>query len=540
MSPSDGCSIEVVSECFVQSGALRGRRCDDLNSRFPVCTDRPTRLTLKLLGGGCEGSMNVDEGFACVDTSQGPPPSVAGQQLFVLVTDAKGTTVYHRDFVAVGDMFNVTTPASQAAFPDFQRILIFSSDQTGDPSNLLQEVLYASSCDSRLQLKSRLGASLVAEFENPSQGVVRCIVSAAFSVNITVPDGSPRSVELTELTVFSNNGMQNLNDLVENQIVSGDRVLNVDIPPFSFDLTSRLRITFLASLAGLSGNGQMCMGDNFSTFLVGNPEVPLPPSVAPSVMPSGSPRPSIDNTQLACTIGADVDCICVNDQGDPIGPCSALVDPATIFCTGGFPATALSLRYLGTNNSPNDPNVIVRFENGATGLSEETIVGFFEEASVGPANLGSPVTVTTFLAGPNNTTGNQINTFELNTSCSDDSLRLKTVFGPLELSSFENALGPFSDQANVHLRYTVSNQGQFDLIAEVGDTSNNLIEPRIDRILNDTLLEPGQELLVLEEKRKFDLGGKIGRNESFVFALNATGRSVRSGLACNAFDQLEL
>ena len=58
-------------------------------------------------GGDCEQSFNVqgEQGlFFCTDLDGGPP-TVRGESSFIVVTDTKGETIYHSDWVEVGKPF---------------------------------------------------------------------------------------------------------------------------------------------------------------------------------------------------------------------------------------------------------------------------------------------------------------------------------------------------------------------------------------------------------------------------------------------------
>lgn len=242
-------------------------------------------------GGNCDQSYNVQEAggkFSCQDF-EGGPPIERGEKSFIVVTALKDNTLYHSDWVGVGELFTLSDGG--ADFVADQLITIYRDDNTADPANIIQSINYHSSCSQNLFLKDRFGAVQLVIWINEDQGTVSCFANQTFDLDITVPIdivGGPATVQ--SLTVASNVDpfFFNLTDKVNGiELNAGDTLqTSLSIP---IDLTVKRTYNLLITLLALTATGQECSATDLTSFTAGYPLPPIFPTFSPTNAPSGFP-----------------------------------------------------------------------------------------------------------------------------------------------------------------------------------------------------------------------------------------------------------
>jgi len=239
-------------------------------------------------GGGCENSWNVQgEKFICEDFNGGPPTTI-GEKSFIVVTDADGEFIYHRDWVTVNSLYEHNSGGER--FSADSIITIYKNNNTGDLANLLQSIQYHSSCSQTLFLKNRFGANILVEWTNEEQGTISCFANQTFNLEVDIPvefEGGPATV--TGLTVASNVDpfFFNLTDDVAGVVVNaGDTFqTTINVP---IDLTEKRTYNMLITLTADTAGGQICTATDIVTFTAGYPLPPIFPTFSPTQAPSGS------------------------------------------------------------------------------------------------------------------------------------------------------------------------------------------------------------------------------------------------------------
>lgn len=496
---------------------------------------------MKYVGGNCREAFSW-EGYYCVDTEFGPPPVQQGELSYIVVTDAKQGTIFHRDWVEVGQEYEIR---GNVDFGEYQRILVFRSNETGNPENLLQVVQYPSSCapQARIALKHQFGASILTGFQNALQGDVSCLVNVTFSVDIMVADNFPGiSANLTRFNFLSNfGGLQDFITLIDNTTLSPNQKVTVDLPDYVFDLTQRLRYTSLVQTSATSSpSGITCDGSFFDSFVAGNPVEPPLPTEPPTFAPSVSHAPTVDNMNMACEIDTEIICESLVPEGFVIGLCDDFQDPSRVVCSDNFPATRLVFKYIGIDTGSGIANeVFIQMENSVTSFFFSTTIvrgGIFEIRG----NLGSSVDVSISDILPGNIPGMLFDSFPVKTDCSvnDPVLNLTTVFGgALELISFENAAGFFSSQARVRLTYNVVNAGMFKMITDSIVVVSDFQPDPFEDFDDGVILSSQQQLMAFREISSIDLGAKFRAGTQFQFSMTGEGRSLRNNITCSSDSQ---
>ena len=176
------------------------------------------------------------------------------------------------------------------------------------PQNILQTLVYHSSCSQNLFLKDRFGSVQLVVFVNEDQGTVTCFQNATLTFDIDVPvDIEGGSAELTALNVISNVGIFDLSDQVAGVIVTPEMPFQATAT-ITMDLTVRQKYTALSTIIGRTDEGKGCFGTDFFEFEAGNPLPPIFPTLAPSAAPTISPFPTPDPETAPCNLRADIEC----------------------------------------------------------------------------------------------------------------------------------------------------------------------------------------------------------------------------------------
>jgi hypothetical protein len=524
----------VNSTCTVSSGFFQGQTCENITADFDACTTRPSSIEMKYTGGDCTNSRNRQaEGFFCTDTTSGPPPTTDNTSSYILVTDTvKRGNVYFRDFVSVGSNYVIVPPAS-GDVPDFLRIVVYSSNVTGNPTNLLQEVQFASSCSTgeRLWLKDQFGASLIVGYENEDQGVVSSSAPVAIQVAIGLPESFVGSIDLTMLDVLSNfDGFQDYSNLVNGTSLQGGESISLDLPGSVLDLAVRRRYTTLTQAAGTKNlSGFICDGSDFKSFVAGNPPPPMASTPSPSISPMITPGPTENNLQLACSVQAEVTCECLSGDEVVVGDCLSIPDPRTVSCTNALAATGLSFKYAGFDQGNSPDTVVVSIVSPSSGFefSMQVSLGMTFQVT---GNFGGSINISA-----SSVSGELLDMTSVNTDCSADNsmLTLTSKIGPLELIGFENASGSFSSIFQIRLSYRIENTGNFEMVADSAMVNSDFAPSTFEALQGEEDIAAQSKLLVFTETSSIDTATKFSQNTVLSFGMSVSGRAKRStNLAC--------
>ncbi|CAB9523807.1 Inherit from KOG: receptor [Seminavis robusta] len=146
------------------------------------CTARALEMTYYFHGGDCQNTcsiqtnqvnvVNGDNYFTC-DDFNGGPPTQRRESAFIVVTDVDDDTIYHGDWVVVGNLFTLSDGGNR--FPADQLIMIYSSNETSNMGNILQSMQYHSSCSQNLFLQDTFGAVQLVGLINEDQGKISCL-----------------------------------------------------------------------------------------------------------------------------------------------------------------------------------------------------------------------------------------------------------------------------------------------------------------------------------------------------------------------------
>lgn len=278
------CVFEMDIECVPPAGTAS---CNATPPPAEQCEGRPFEMGFLYNGGGCSGSWNVQEAegkFFCNDFNGGPPTE-RGEKSFIVVTDLKGETIFHSDYVLVGSIYTLYDGGED--FPADQLITIYQQNSTDDPSSVLQSIQYHSSCSSNLFLKDRFGASQLVLWVNEDQGVISCFANQTFNLDIAIPidiEGGPATV--TGLTISSNVEpfFFNLTEKVAGIQADAGNIIQTTIA-IPIDLTEKKTYSLLMTLTAVTAAGQSCIATELMRFDAG---YPLPP-IFPTFSPTGSP-----------------------------------------------------------------------------------------------------------------------------------------------------------------------------------------------------------------------------------------------------------
>lgn len=141
-----------------------------------LCMAKPTAMTFVYTGGNCKHSFNnqLNTHFFCADHIEGGAPSAIGTKSFVKAIDTTGggNTTYYSDWVHVGEAFTLFNNGHD--FDDSLVMTIHDSEM-----NLLQEIIYQTTCDGNLFLCDRFGSVELCGLINDAQGVMDSCPSTA-------------------------------------------------------------------------------------------------------------------------------------------------------------------------------------------------------------------------------------------------------------------------------------------------------------------------------------------------------------------------
>ena len=525
-------------------------------------------MTFRYNGGDCSGSFNIQPStlFQCEDFGARPgPPTVDGTRSYIEAFELGGGELYFSGFAEVGGEFtalaeekfsanmNITIYDIPADLIDTPEADITPEDRSNivQPSNLVQTVIYHSSCSQNLFLKDRFGAIQLVLFINNEQGVVSCFQNATLSFDIDVPiDIVGGRAELTSLTIITNidngnNGVYDLSDIVAGQIIEPGVPFQTGVS-IEIDLTVRQKYTALSTIVGKTDEGQSCFGTDFYEFEAGNPLPPIFPTLAPSAAPTITPLPTPDPDTSACNLEADIQC------RRPGGGSCELRSPEGQTCDGSN-ANFLQFIYIPTelcdgNNTQNkfkcsDENLdIPRPDTVFIIIAKKDDVFFQGSVTSGqifdvpiPGNE-KDVEIEIFTADG----GDILQESKMSIRCrEEDALTLLTTFGHLQLVGYRNTEeGLQQTFADIELSYVVENGGVLDadLIGAFKNSAfagfSSLLDPN-ERI---TLSSGGTEIFT--ELFTVNVAASVGLTFDFTFLIE--GEGTQSGVGCQDTDLFSL
>jgi hypothetical protein len=260
-------------------------------------------MKFKYNGGDCAGSFNIQPRsfFTCFDFNK-KPPTAKGVTSYITASELGGGDVYFEGFVNTGDIYTLLNEGDKVSAN--MNITIYdprgltNSTDITRPANILQTVMYRSSCARSLFLKDRFGSNQLVEFTSEAQGVVTCFINATLDItllNLATTSGfDVRLLGLKSLTNFDPFIFNKTDEVSGVVLLQGEsfKPSSIDV---TLDLTVRQRYNFFTTVVGESLDEAVeCNGDDFYNFIAGNPLPPIFPTVSPSVSPTFTPFPTPD------------------------------------------------------------------------------------------------------------------------------------------------------------------------------------------------------------------------------------------------------
>jgi hypothetical protein len=485
-APTTACIIDVaIDGCFNFTPPF------DNN-----CQGRPVSLTFRYNGGDCSQSNNLQDRqkFDCFDleppTGSGPPPTIAGEEAYVLATTFGGNDIYFEGFVPIGETFTLNEDQLYDKLAADMNITFYDPKGSTDPAtilvaeNIMQTMFVHLSCSQPLYLLDRFGAAQVTEWTEDSGRVVTTAIETTtgdliLSLNTTGIDGGEGAVVLTEMNIISNTeGFINKTDEVAGTILEpGDVILLAPIN-VTLDLSKRTRYTFFTTVVGTSLDGSVeCNGFDFHECIVGNALPPAFPTLAPTPSPTVTPYPTPDPETTECTAEALINCV----VADPfISNCEDLIAPTDLTCTIGAEMITFTFE-VTTNKCDGTPGCVDESDEAIPDEIYMLITDcegsrFYEtDANVGDTilvdsrgNFLCPeilITIETFNfnEAEEANEGVLLQTLTLPTTCTDEPpYTLNEDYGALRLVQYNSDLdGIRSEFATIQMSYVVSNDGPF-------------------------------------------------------------------------------
>eukprot|EP00546_Thalassionema_frauenfeldii_P002433 CAMPEP_0178934710 /NCGR_PEP_ID=MMETSP0786-20121207/24037_1 /TAXON_ID=186022 /ORGANISM="Thalassionema frauenfeldii, Strain CCMP 1798" /LENGTH=1502 /DNA_ID=CAMNT_0020612569 /DNA_START=1215 /DNA_END=5725 /DNA_ORIENTATION=- len=550
----DGCYISVDADC-TPSG--ESNDCGSVVVTRTRCEDRPLAMVFRYNGGLCDQSDNIQnsELFQCFDFQEGPPVN-AGDESYITVTDIKGgSIIYHADTVRVGGEYTVLDEPFQVEAN--MNITTWRNDNT-IPQNILQTLVFHSSCSQNLFLKDRFGAHQLVVFVNEEQGLRSCFFNATFNLNIA-NDVQGTGAILQRLSSNTNYGLFNFTNEVNGIFLEPGETLS---PSPSFDVVIDLTVVtnnvIFTSVLARSEEGFQCSDSDFLAFVTGLALPPNVPTRAPTGAPTRTPLPTPDPQDTACSLQSIVQCDVTNAAG--LFECDNIVPPISTECTsGGFPREVEFIYRGGNCIDSSTPQEF--FCNGAADLEEvwitiisgnnnilwNRITTRNEFMDLRGIDESIDVTISTV---ENRRVGDELQSMTFNTTCTAASqLRLKDTFGALQLVEFTTLDGDDATVnaafANVEITYAVELEGGTSTRARlVSATSTG--GPSNEE-LDVTDYDPPAEVLGPRDTHVFGTAGIVldlmngsteGVDYSYVLEVNADSAS-NPDLPCSNTDRVD-
>lgn len=531
------CIINVSTFCETIGGLV----CNNIPEVDTRCNDTPTRLRVRFNGGDCAESRNFQTKniFACVDYN-GSPSMDIGSEAFIVVNDAKGKNImYYEGYLNVGEIFDITNNGNE--LEEILNVTIYSSH--GKSSlDILQTMVFHSSCLEDLFLKDTFGSIQLVEFENQNQGVVSSFVDALLAFHI-LNEGEPvinLASLLSESNIFET---FNLTSKVKNELIpSGENLILAQ--PFQIDITSRREYAFNTKVIGTSGPSFECEYDDFLTFEAGNFVEYLYPTSSPTFAPpvaSDIPQPK-NPEDTECKLKADIGC---RVNGQNFHDCQTLISPIGVQCMQEDEPSNIMFMYTGgdcalSDNSqsnfecedmiqlPNSVETVFVTVNGSNGYAVRLGEVYRYEGTPGESNG----TIEVLISDLNHTSGmagSLIQRLRIVTDCSEDTLVVTKRFGALQLVGFENeSQGLVSIFADLTMEYSIKSEGPTSANA-TSIIINSPVSGNVSYLNRPLLIDSGDRITFSEDAR-INLVESL--SFTFAFELNAQG-STMYGVPCN-------
>lgn len=550
-APTQECGLGMSIGC---TPPLNADSCSTIPPFLTLCQQRPFEMIFLFNGGDCSGSFNVQPStlFVCEDY-HGGPPTQRGDVAYIVAFQLGGGEEYFAGFVEVGQEFTLLAATKFAANMNitiYDPGMLTDGELIAQPENILQTIIYHSSCSKNLFLKDRFGSVQLVVFVNELQGTVTCFQNATLSFEIEAPvniEGS--SVVLSQLTVVGSAGIFDLTPKVAG-VEIGPTMPFIVTQKILLDLTARQKYRFLGTAVGnIVGSDDECIGNSIIEFVAGNPLPPSIPTIAPSPSPTFTPFPTPDPLTSACDIEAEI--VCRNLAG---GTCNNLASPAGATCIGDR-ATELQFLYnpdglcrgntTQTRFKCDDSNlnterpfeVYVRFFRVEKGIDNVYFEGIRSAGQIIVVPLPGvneiQYEISTVVGGGPGVLLQK--STRMSTRCrQEDNLTLLDTFGHFQLVGFSNPdLGDNRVFVELEMLSTVTNIGRLnaDLTAA---TRNSPFSGPGQALLDDgerRLLAPGSDF-VSPEIFTINLSAISGLQ--FEFSLFATGEGTRSLEECMA------
>jgi len=543
--PSEACKFDMTATCIPPDGLTS---CNATPPPVDQCEGRPFEMGFLFNGGGCDQSFNVQEAagkFFCQDFGDGVPTEF-GEKAYIVVTDLDGETMFHNDWVKVGELFTLFDGGND--FPADQLITIYNSNDTSKENNIIQAVQYHSSCSQNLFLKDRFGASQLVIWVNEEQGLVSCFANQTFQLDITVPitlEGAPATLET--LTVASNVDPFFFN--LTNQIAgitvdAGDTIqTTITIP---VDLTIKRTYNLLITLTAVTLAGQPCISNALTSFSAGYPLPPIFPTFSPTTAPTGTNAPTPDIDTAPCELEAIIDCATSSGRN-----CRALPAPESLLCENDSTnGEVTALEFLVTGKSCEDTPNCEDANMGNPIMSDELFI-FAEGNDIafqGTTRVGETIRLEnglqngelaiTISSSENGVPGLPLQVLSsLELGCfgrEGQDLTLLQDYGALQLTSFTNNEQGFVDALEeVTMTYTIRNNGPFAAtVTEAVRTSQFEGVPVVFVDAGSPLVIAGQEEMTFTEATSsINLQDNVGTE--FVFVMSVTGQGSQSDVGCD-------
>jgi hypothetical protein len=509
---------------------------------MPICEQPPFEMVFRYNGGDCSGGYNVqpDTFYQCQDFGVGPPRQASAIS-YIIAFERGGGEEYFSAFVGVNEEFKLL---AEEKFSANMNITVYDPGNSTDvaeilrPDNMIQTVIYHSSCSQNLFLKDRFGSVQLVEFTNVDQGRVSCFQNVSLIVSVDIPVTVDGVAELTALTIVTNQGQADQGIFDLSELVAG-KSLTPGQPcqfqeSFAIDLTSRRRLTALTTVVGRTNQGQGCFGTDFYEFEVGNPLPPIFPTIAPTLAPTVSPFPTPDPETTPCNLQAEISC----RQADGAS-CLGLKSPTNSRCIGDQ-ASLLQFIYIPSslcngNNTQNrfrceDSNVDIspRPSTVYVTISRRNTLfeGVVDEGTILTLETGGEPEVEIAISTVDNGgPGSLLQSSRMSTKCNaEEGLTLLNTFGHLHLVGFQNTQMDLQQVfANIELEYTASNEGRLraDMTGAFSDSPFSGFQ---------TLLPSGQRISLrpnggftsFSEAFKVDLTSGVDAYD-FTFLINGEG-----------------
>jgi hypothetical protein len=224
-------------------------------------------MTFRFNAGGCSQSLNGqdDSNFLCMDFQGGPAMSGVKEH-YIVAYDVEAGLVYHEGYVNVGDQFTILNGHKLGANTN---ITVYpSAEDASNSENILQTLVFHTSCSQPLKLSDRYESVQVIVYANDVQDTVNSFAEVTISYTIS----NPNEVDISLANLSSNTSFPNaytgVRDLDGAVLMPDKEFLLEDI---SFiDLSINQRYTVIGSVEALVVNSfEECRATAFLEVVVG-------------------------------------------------------------------------------------------------------------------------------------------------------------------------------------------------------------------------------------------------------------------------------